>query len=89
MLKNKKVNWSRVIFILCFILVPTINFLIFYVYVNFDGILMSFYRTDVNSNKLWGLENFTMFFEELLHQSNGIRLAFINTFKTFLVQMIM
>ena len=88
MLKAKKVNWSRIIFILCFILVPTINFLIFYVYVNFDGILMAFYRYDVNYNKIWGLENFTMFFDELLHQSDGIQLAFVNTFKTFLINLI-
>lgn len=88
MLKAKKVNWSRIIFILCFILVPTINFLIFYVYVNFDGILMAFYRYDVNYNKIWGFENFTMFFDELLHQSDGIQLAFVNTFKTFLINLI-
>ena len=88
MLKAKKVNWSRIIFILCFILVPTINFLIFYVYVNFDGILMAFYRYDVNYNKIWGFENFTMFFDEFLHQSDGIQLAFVNTFKTFLINLI-
>ena len=88
MLKAKRVNWSRIIFILCFILVPTINFLIFYVYVNFDGILMAFYRYDVNYNKIWGFENFTMFFDELLHQSDGIQLAFVNTFKTFLINLI-
>lgn len=88
MLKAKKVNWSRIIFILCFILVPTINFLIFYVYVNFDGILMAFYRYDVSYNKIWGFENFTMFFDELVHSSEGIGLAFINTFKTFLINLI-
>lgn len=88
MLKAKKVDWSRIIFILCFILVPTINFLVFYVYVNFDGILMAFYRYDVSYNKIWGFENFTMFFDELFHQANGIQLAFINTFKTFLINLI-
>ena len=88
MLKGKKVNWSRIIFILCFILVPTINFLVFYVYVNFDGILMAFYRYDVSYNKIWGFDNFTMFFDELVHQSDGIQLAFINTFKTFLIQLV-
>ena len=87
-LKGKKTNWNRILFILCFILVPTINFLVFYVYVNFDGIMMAFYRYDVNYNKIWGVENFTMFFDELLHQSNGIRLAFINTFKTFLISLV-
>lgn len=87
-LKQNKTNWTRVFFIISFIIIPTINFLVFYVYVNFDGILMAFYRYDVNFNKVWGFENFTMFFDDLLHQSNGIRLAFINTFKTFLIQLI-
>ena len=88
-LKAKKVNWSRVIFIICFILVPTINFLVFYVYVNFDGILMAFYNYDKQYiNKIWGLDNFRYFFEDLLNQSDGIRLAFINTFKTFLINLI-
>lgn len=87
-LTGKKTNWSRVLFILSFIILPTLNFLVFYVYVNFDGILMAFYRYDVSFNKQWGLDNFTMFFDELLHQSNGIRLAFINTFKTFLIQLV-
>ena len=87
-LTHKKTNWKRVLFILSFIIIPTINFFVFYVYVNFDGILMAFYRYDVNFNKQWGFENFTMFFDELFHSSNGIRLAFINTFKTFLIQLV-
>ncbi|MBE7080583.1 MAG: sugar ABC transporter permease [Clostridiales bacterium] len=87
-IQGKKTNWARVFFIISFIILPTINFLIFYVYVNFDGILMAFYRYDTQLNKQWGFENFTMFFDDLLHQSNGIRLAFINTFKTFLIQLV-
>ena len=87
-LTGKKTNWSRILFIISFIILPTLNFLVFYVYVNFDGILMAFYRYDVSFNKQWGFENFTMFFDDLLHQSNGMRLAFINTFKTFLIQLV-
>ena len=87
-IQSKKTNWARVFFIISFIILPTINFLVFYVYVNFDGILMAFYRYDTKLTKQWGFENFTMFFDDLLNQSNGIRLAFINTFKTFLIQLI-
>ena len=88
-IKPKKIRWSRVFFILCFILVPTINFLVFYVYVNIDGILMAFYQYDIGyETKIWSFENFQLFFDDLLHQSDGIRLAFINTFKTFLINMI-
>lgn len=94
MLKGKKRNWKRTLFILSFIIVPTINFLVFYVYVNFDGIMMAFYRYD-GLEKDWGFENFKMFFEALGNSSSSalvntyddISLAFTNTFKTFLLQL--
>ena len=86
---NKKTGMplKRVIFILSFIIIPTVNFLVFYVYVNFDGIMMAFYRLDFDGNKIWGSENFTQFFDEL--KSGGtIYTAFINTFKTFGINLV-
>ena len=88
LLRKKKTSWSRIFFILCFIIVPTINFLVFYVYVNFDGILMAFYNTKLGGEKEWGLQNFRAFFQELKHLDSGLGLAFVNTFKTFLINMI-
>ena len=85
--KKKKMSLKRVLFIISFILVPTVNFLLFYVYVNFDGILMAFYRLDFYGNKVWGFQNFTMFFEEL-KEGGTIYLAFINTFKTFAINLV-
>ena len=88
MLKKKKMSLSRKFFIFCFIIVPTINFLVFYVYVNFDGILMAFYTSKLGGEKEWGLQNFRAFFQELKHMDSGLGLAFVNTFKTFLINMI-
>ena len=88
LLRKKKTSWGRIFFILCFIIVPTINFLVFYVYVNFDGILMAFYNTKLGGEKKWGLQNFRAFFQELKHLDSGLGLAFVNTFKTFLINMI-
>ena len=85
--RRPKMTISRIIFILSFILVPTINFLLFYVYVNFDGILMAFYRLDFDGNKVWSFINFTQFFDEL-KMGGIISLAFINTFKTFGINLI-
>ncbi len=86
---RKKPNMSlkRILFIISFIIVPTVNFLVFYVYVNFDGILMAFYRTDLAGVRHWGVENFTQFFEEL-KIGGVIYVAFINTFKTFGINLI-
>lgn len=86
--KKAKMPLSRVIFIISFIIVPTVNFLVFYVYVNFDGILMAFYRWDRGlTNKIWGFENFTQFFDEL-KAGGTIYIAFINTFKTFGINLV-
>ena len=85
--KKPKMSLKRVLFIISFIFVPTVNFLVFYVYVNFDGILMAFYRLDFDGNKIWGLQNFTMFFDEL-KAGGTIYLAFINTFKTFAINLV-
>ena len=41
--KRKKI-FRRRFFIFCFLAFPVINFLIFYVYVNFDAFFMAFQR---------------------------------------------
>ena len=85
---RKKVSWQRVLFILsCFIL-PTINFLIFYVYLNFSSILMAFQQKQ-GGNIVWTLENFRMFFAEFQKESSTIRIAFRNTSISFLITEVM
>lgn len=86
--KKKKVDLSRIAFILTFIAIPTINFLIFYVYVNLDSILMAF-QHQKGGETYWTVENFTRFFKEFALESSDIRLSFLNTFKTFCVNLIM
>lgn len=79
---------KRAGFILSFIILPTITFLLFYVYVNFDAFLMSFQRT-VNDTKIWTLENFKEVFANLFPPNDEMKEAFKNTFITFGVNMIM
>lgn len=75
-------------FILSFVILPTITFLLFYVYVNFDAFLMSFQRT-VNGTKHFTLDNFRDVFSNLFPLSGEMKEAFSNTFKTFGVNMLM
>lgn len=84
--KKPKMPLKRVIFILSFILIPTVNFLIFYVYVNFDGIVMAFYTPLIDGGKEWGFQHFSMFFQDI--STGELKLAFINTFKTFGINLI-
>ena len=85
---QKKVDWKRVGFILCFLIIPTLHFIVFYLYVNFNSFLMAF-QQEINGEVVWGFENFTRFFREFTLESSEIRLAFLNTFKTFCIQLVM
>lgn len=86
--KKKKVRPIRILFILAAILVPTVHFLITYVYVNFSAVLSAFYRT-VNGVREWGFENFTRFFEEFSSPTSEIKQSFVNTFKTWGIQLLL
>ena len=86
--KKKKINWMRTIFIISFIIVPTVNFLIFYVYVNFSSFAMAF-SVAKDGQLVASLDNFKRFFEEFSNPVSDIRIAFKNTFLTFLISQIM
>lgn len=49
-------------FILLFLAVPVANFLVFWLYVNFDSILLAFQIPQSNGTIEWGLDNFRRFF---------------------------
>ena len=77
--KSKPINKLRVSFILFGLLIPVINWLIFYVYVNFSSIAMAF----TSSQGTFSLENFARFFTEFTMETSDMRNAFVNTFITF------
>ena len=82
---KKKFDIQRLIFIIVFLAMPTLHFLIFYVYVNIDSFLMAFQRVEYGQLK-WGLMNFKDFFEDLASDNGQIKLGIINALKTWLVQ---
>ena len=89
---KKRNTWQENLFILSCVLIPVVNFLVFYVYVNFDSLLMAFQKP-VNGNLIWTFDNFKWVFDKIVHGSSNpsddLRLAFANTFLTFLVQVAM
>lgn len=83
--KKKPVNVRRGLFIISFIILPTIHFFVFYVYVNLSSFTMAFQRVDVVGKSAWTLEWFARFFNELKLPGSELNGAFVNTFKTFLI----
>jgi ABC-type sugar transport system permease subunit len=91
--KNKL---SRNVFIFAMIIVPVLHFFVFYLYVNFNSIMMGF-KYPVNGEETWSLRNFTWFFSEFNEgalnpakaNANNIVYALMNTLKTFGVNLIM
>ena len=83
----------RALFIISFTILPVLAFLVFYVYVNLDSFVMAFQKPEGGKLVWAGLENFKWVFEKIKHgstiESDDLRLAFINTFKSFGVHMLM
>lgn len=82
------------LFYISFMIVPVTAFLLFYVYVNVDSLIMAFQKPKDGHLVSAGFENFKWLFEKLrtgglAGGSDNIRIAFINTFKTFGVQIVM
>lgn len=71
-MKCKK-NWRDWIFVLCLTALPVIWFAIFWAYVNFDSILMSFKQFDtVTQTEYFTLSNFKEVFLDIAGKSSGM-----------------
>lgn len=89
----KKRKAMDALFYASFMIIPVAAFLVFYVYVNLDSFVMAFQKPENGKLVFAGLENFKWVFEKIkngsVNDADNIRLAFLNTFKTFGIQMIM
>lgn len=73
---------SKYVFIGSLLIYPAILFAIFYVYVNFNSILLSFQEIDFAGNKSFnGLKNFASFFREIGDEESIIRISLLNSIK--------
>ena len=87
-IRRKKVNWVRVLFLLCCTVIPLVHFCIFYVYVNVNSFVMAFQQYE-KGEMFWTIGNFTRFFEELANADSELIEAICNTCITFLINQIM
>ena len=72
---KKKEEWVKIGFLVSMFIVPVLNFIIFYVYVNIDGILLSFQKPD----KSFTLDNFKWVFNEFKSENSIMKEALTNT----------
>ena len=86
--KREPIKIGRVIFILSFLIIPTLHFALFYVYVNLNSFTMAF-QINRGGTIYWTLENFQRFFHEIATNGSDLGMAFKNTFITFVIQQIM
>lgn len=82
--KRKKKDPITTIFLLGGIIIPVVNWLIFYVYCNFSAFFMGF----TNKDGVVSLDNFARFFEAFASSNSDIRIALRNTLLTFAIMFI-
>ena len=82
--RKKPIRKTRILFILCFTLLPVIQWLVFYVFTNFSSIILAF----TGSAGEFTLGNFARFFKEMTLETSELRIAFRNTFITFAILLV-
>lgn len=99
--KKKKAGWSanqkrkimKALFIISFTIIPIIHFCIFYIYANLDSFVMAFQTPENGKVVFCGFDNFLWVFDKIKNGSteptDDLRRAFINTFITFGIQIVM
>lgn len=77
--KKNRLNrkyWEERFFICCMLVVAVVNFLIFWVYLNFSSIMLAFQSIEFDGSSTWTLDNFRMIFSELTGAESVISVAF-------------
>ena len=89
----KKRNFAkpkRMIFIICFLALSLIHFAIFWCYINFDTIRLTFFMIDEGGHeKFVGLYNYSLLFKNIfLGDDKGARTSFWNSFHAVAINLI-
>ncbi len=81
--RKKPIDKAKLLFIIAFLCVPTINFIVFFIYPNIDAFFMSFQKPIYSLTGVtydWTTEQFEKVFTSFFADPNGLlRLAFKNT----------
>lgn len=89
--KKKRIGVKRGIFLTCMLALSVSNFLIFWVYMNFETIRLTFFEYDVyNELKFIGFDRYVKIFKEFfICEGNESNLnAFVNTFRAIVINII-
>ncbi len=84
-LRNKN-SKNRKIFIAAILIWPIIQWLVFWVYVNFNTFVLAFKTNYTNE---WTVNNFVVFWDKLTSPKGEIKLALINTARYFVTNLIL
>ncbi len=76
--KHPKNGWKKNMFIISLIIVPLLQFAIFYLYVNFNSFVMAF-QTIEEGETVFSLDNFRMLFDELGDSASTAMVSLRNT----------
>lgn len=88
-IEQKKVAVKKYLFILSIIGIQLINFIIFYVYVNANSILMAFQWRKGSGEEYWTLHAFELMFSQFSNEGSEMLIAFRNTFIYFGLGLVM
>ena len=78
-----------IIFYICALALPVLQFLIFYVFVNFNSILFAFKKVDAGGNTLsWTAQNFSAAFKLIFQKNGELKNALGNSLLMFVFNMV-
>ena len=82
--RKSKQRKGKTLFIVCILAIPILNWLVFWLYVNINSILLAF-QIETANGITWTLtENFKIFFEALTESGNDLNISIGNTALYFL-----
>ena len=92
-LKSRNVNWKKYAFVYGMIAFPIVQFAIFYIWVNFNSIIIAFQEFDGymeagGEKYIWSLQNFKNFFLEWKLPNSEVIIGLKNTLKYFIVNLV-
>ncbi len=85
-IKKARLTWQKKVFIIVMLFVPIVEFLVFWVGVNFQSILLAFQQNKADGTVVWGFVHFENFFKEFKTVDSGLVIGIKNTFKYFFAQ---
>lgn len=77
------------LFVASFLVYPLILFVVFYVYVNFNSILISFREYDIRGNFKWvAFDNFSLFLNNIRGRNAAWKVGLVNSIRMYFISLI-